>query len=111
MKSDGLAVCVAMMRFPSVFFGVAVLAVDPVLLLREHEQHDDEHDQRALGGHVEAEWEAENRNDDLVERNGEEVDDVAFSFSLEPSSGTGGAMKAGFDSRQFGVYFPCSGMG
>src|SRR5215213_876724 len=62
---------------PSVFFGVAVLAVDPVLLLREHEQHDDEHDQRALRGHVEAEREAENRNDDLVERRDEEVDDVA----------------------------------
>ena len=30
------AVCVAMVS-PSVLFGVAVLAVDPVLLLREHE--------------------------------------------------------------------------
>src|ERR1044072_2826643 len=77
MKSDGLAVCVAMMRSPSVFFGVAVLAVDPVLLLREHEQHDDEHDQRTLRGHVEAERKTEDRNDDLVERHHEHVDDVA----------------------------------
>src|SRR3954462_8277657 len=66
-----------MMLFPSVFFGVAAIAIDLVLLPREHEQHDDEHDQRALGGHVEAEREAEDRNDDLVERNDEEMDDVA----------------------------------
>src|SRR5436190_18732755 len=62
---------------PSVFFGVSELAIDLVLLLSKDEQHDDEHDQRALRGHVEAEREAENRNDDLVERHHEEVDDVA----------------------------------
>ena len=43
---------------PSVVFGDAVLAVDLVLLPCEHEQHDHEHDQRALRGHVEAEREA-----------------------------------------------------
>src|SRR5882724_13434402 len=62
---------------PSVFFGVAVVAVDLFLLSCEHEQHDDEHDQRALCGHIEAEREAENRNDDFIERNDEEMDDVA----------------------------------
>ena len=54
-------VWVAMVCSPSVFFGVAEFAVDLVLLLREHEQHDDEHDQRALRGHVEAERKAEDR--------------------------------------------------
>ena len=60
-----------------VVFGDAELAIDLVLLLGEHEQHDHEHDQRALRGHVEAEREVEHRNDDLVERLDEHVDDVA----------------------------------
>jgi hypothetical protein len=41
----------------------------------------------------------------------EEVDDVTFSFSLEPSSGTGGTTKAGFDSRQFWCIFSLLGTG
>src|SRR5262245_62631137 len=65
------------MLAPSVFFGVAVFAVDPSLLPREHEQHDDEHDQRALRGHVEAEWETEDRNRDLIQDIDEHMDDVA----------------------------------
>src|SRR5215207_3631777 len=80
MKSD-VAVCasVAMARFGSlsIVFGDAELAIDPILLLREHEQLDHEHDQRPLRGHVEAEREAEHRDDDLVERNHEHVDHVA----------------------------------
>src|SRR5688572_4267110 len=62
---------------PSIFFGVTEFAIDLILLLRKHEQHDHEHNQRALRGHVEAEREAEDRNDDLVERNHEHVDHVA----------------------------------
>ena len=38
----------------------------------EQEQHDDEGDERALGGHVEADREAEDR--ELIERVHEEVD-------------------------------------
>src|SRR5829696_8356201 len=67
---------VAMVRPPSIVFGDAEFAVNPVLLPREQEQHDDEHDQRALRGHVEAEREAEHRDDDVVERHHEHVDDV-----------------------------------
>src|SRR5688572_15408293 len=77
MKSDLSAYCVAMIVPPSVVFGVAVLAIDLVLLSRKHEQHDHERDQRALRGHVEAEREAEDRNHDLVERHDEHVNDVA----------------------------------
>src|SRR5215211_6710170 len=63
--------------FPSIVFGDAELAIDPVLLLREEEQLDHEHDQRTLRGHVEAERETEHRDDDLVERDHEHMDDVA----------------------------------
>jgi len=66
-----------MIRSPSVFFCVAVLAIDIVLLSREHEQHDHEHDQRALRGHVEAEREIKDWDGDLVERPHEHVDDEA----------------------------------
>src|SRR6185436_6046201 len=62
---------------PLLVFGVAVLFVDSILLSCEHEQHDDEDNQRTLRGHVEAEREVENRNDDVVERLHEHVDDVA----------------------------------
>ena len=47
---------------PSVVFGHAELAIDLVLLLSKHEQHDHEYDQRALRSHVEAEREAQDRN-------------------------------------------------
>ena len=60
-----------------VVFGDAELAVDLVLLFCKHEQHDHEHDQRTLCGHVEAERKAEHRNNDLVKRNDKHVDDVA----------------------------------
>src|SRR5918992_608882 len=62
---------------PSIFFGKAEFAVNLVLLLCEHKQHDHEHDERALCGHVEAERETKNRNDDIVERLHEHVDDEA----------------------------------
>src|SRR5215207_3947724 len=78
MKSEEpVEVSVAMSISPSVFvFGKAEFTIDLVLLLCEHEQHDDECDQRALRGHIEAEWKAENRNDDLVQRDHEHVDHV-----------------------------------
>ena len=80
MKSEVVVPeAVAMSISPSifVFFGVPEFAIDSVLLLCEQEQHDDEYDQRALRSHIEAEGEADDRNDDLVERPHEHVDDVA----------------------------------
>jgi hypothetical protein len=41
----------------------------------------------------------------------EEVDDETLSFSLEPSSDTGGTMKARFDGRQFWCIFSLLGYG
>src|SRR5687767_7930604 len=61
---------------PSVVFGHAEFAIDGVLLLCEHEQHDDEHDQRTLRGHVEAERKAQDWNFDRVELIDEHVNDV-----------------------------------
>lgn len=58
-------------------FGVAMLAVDSVLLFCKYEQQNDEHDQRTLRGHVKAEREAEDRNFDSVELIDEHMDDVA----------------------------------
>src|SRR5690606_5305298 len=78
MKSELPAVCVAMVNPSlSIVFGDAELAVDLVLLSREHEQLDHEHDQRALCGHVEAEREVEHWDGDVVERDNEHLDDVA----------------------------------
>ena len=61
MKSELLAGLSGHDSSPSVVFGDAEFAVDLVLLFREHEQHDHEHDERALRGHVEAERKAEDR--------------------------------------------------
>jgi hypothetical protein len=83
-------------------FGVAVLAVDLVLLAGEKEQHDDEHDQGTLSGHVEAERKAENRNDDLVERNDEHVDDVPEE---EPDAEMGEHQSGGLIPVRFFVGF------
>ena len=56
-----------MLDLPLFVFRDAELTVDVVLLLREQEQLDHEDDERALGGHVETEREAEHRDGDLVE--------------------------------------------
>src|ERR1700694_3011142 len=66
-----------MIPSPSVVFCDAVLTVDSVLLPSEHEQHNHEHDQRALCGHVEAERELEDRHGELVQEVHEHMDDVA----------------------------------
>src|SRR5215210_8214862 len=66
-----------MFSLPSIVFCHAELAVDSVLLFGEQEQLDHENDQRALGGHVEAEREAEHRKNDVVERPDEHMDDEA----------------------------------
>jgi hypothetical protein len=66
-----------MIRLPSIVFGDAELAIDLVLLFREYEQLDYEHDQCALGGHVEAEGKFEDGYGDLVERDDEHLDDIA----------------------------------
>src|SRR5215510_1533933 len=54
-----------------------MLAVDAVLLPREYEQHNHEHDQRALRGHVKTERKFEDRYRELIEDVHEHVDDVA----------------------------------
>src|SRR5262249_48866351 len=54
--------------------------VDLVLLVGEDEQHDDEHDQRTLCGHVEAERELQDRYGVLVEGVHEHMDDVAEEY-------------------------------
>ena len=64
-----------MLFSPSIVFGDAEFAVDPVLLFRKHEKLDHKRDQRTLRGHVEAERETENH--DLVQDWREQVNDVA----------------------------------
>src|SRR5262245_24755426 len=62
---------------PSIVFRHAMLAIDSVLLPREHEQHHHEHDERALRGHVEAERELEDRYGELVQGVHKHMDDKA----------------------------------
>src|SRR5215208_4673460 len=66
-----------MIYSPSLVFCETELAIDAVLLSSKQKQLDHKHDQRALRGHVEAEREAEDRDDDFVERNDKHVHDVA----------------------------------
>src|SRR3546814_15083960 len=74
------------------FLAHAELFVDRVLLRGEPEDQDDEDDERALSGHVEAQGEADDH--DLVEGRGEKVNEEAEQRSEERRLGKEGARKS-----------------